>query len=158
MQLSLIISRWLALYRSVAGWGRNESKKSKNAPTIIFSLPDGRKLTAGELQGASGRVAFRDGELLDVTSWFDTRLLARVPCPRWPNHCISRRGKQAGAVITSKQSRSWRGHRNSHRSGLIPYMTERTLICLCATSKVPERTAEGPWNCRHADFSLQLQP
>jgi tetratricopeptide (TPR) repeat protein len=81
MQLSLIISRWLALYRAVAGWGRIGSKKPKNAPTIIFSLADGRKLTAGELQGVSGRVAFRDGKLLDVIGGVRYEIIGKRAVP-----------------------------------------------------------------------------
>jgi len=67
MQLSLIISRWFAGCLSLAGWGHNSSKEPKNVPTVIFTLPDGSKITIEDLQGATGRVAFRDGKLLDVT-------------------------------------------------------------------------------------------
>jgi tetratricopeptide (TPR) repeat protein len=67
MQLSTLISRWFSRSLSFAGWGRNASKEPKNVPQVIFTLPDGRKLTMEELQGVTGRVSFHDGKLLDVT-------------------------------------------------------------------------------------------
>lgn len=67
MQLSLIISRWFSRCLSLAGWGHNSSKEPKNAATVILTLPDGRKITIEDLQGVTGRVAFREGKLLDVT-------------------------------------------------------------------------------------------
>jgi tetratricopeptide (TPR) repeat protein len=81
MRLSLIISRWFARYLSLAGWGRKASKEPKNAPTIIFTLPDGRKLTTEELQGVTGRVAFRDGKLLDVTGTVRYEIIGKGAVP-----------------------------------------------------------------------------
>ncbi|HXH65668.1 MAG TPA: hypothetical protein VNI81_00610 [Candidatus Limnocylindrales bacterium] len=67
MPLSTMISKWFSRSLSFAGWGRKTSKEPENVPTIIFTLPDGRKLTLEELQGATGQVFFKDGKLLDVT-------------------------------------------------------------------------------------------
>jgi tetratricopeptide (TPR) repeat protein len=67
MLLSNIISKWFGCSVSFAGWGRKTSEVPENVPTVIFTLPDGRKLTLEELQGATGRVFFKDGKLLDVT-------------------------------------------------------------------------------------------
>jgi tetratricopeptide (TPR) repeat protein len=67
MQLSTILSRWFSRSLSFAGWRPNASKEPKNVTKVIFTLPDGRKLTMEELQGVTGRVFFRGGKLLDVT-------------------------------------------------------------------------------------------
>jgi tetratricopeptide (TPR) repeat protein len=67
MQLTLTISKWLTRWLSFVGWNRDANKEEKNGPTIIFSLPDGRKLTREELQGMTGRLYAREGKLLEVT-------------------------------------------------------------------------------------------
>jgi len=46
----------------IRGWNRHTSKETNTDPTIIFTLPDGRRLTMEELQGIAGRVAFRNGK------------------------------------------------------------------------------------------------
>lgn len=81
MQLSLIISRLLASVRAFAGWNRHTIKESKNDPMIIFTLPDGRKLTMEELQGVTGQVAFRDGRLVDVTGTVRYEIIGKGAVP-----------------------------------------------------------------------------
>lgn len=67
MDLSLMISRWLARCLSFAGLGRTSNEEPQTIPTVVLTLPDGRKITIDDLEGVTGRVAFRDGKLLDVT-------------------------------------------------------------------------------------------
>ncbi len=67
MRLSPDISKRFARCLSFAGWSRNTGKETKNAPAIILTLPDGRKLTTEELRGLTGRMTVRHGKLLDVT-------------------------------------------------------------------------------------------
>jgi hypothetical protein len=67
MQLSEAISKWIDRCVSFLGRDRKVSKGAKDAPKIVFTLPDGRKLTMEDLQGLTGRVYVRDGKLLDVT-------------------------------------------------------------------------------------------
>jgi len=67
MRLNPAISKWFARYLSFASWSHDTSKEAKNAPAIILTLPDGRKLTTEELRGLTGRMTVRDGKLLDVT-------------------------------------------------------------------------------------------
>jgi tetratricopeptide (TPR) repeat protein len=67
MRIIPSISKWFSRYVSFAGLSRDASNETKNIPTIILTLPDGRKLTTDELYGMTGSVNFRDGKLLDVT-------------------------------------------------------------------------------------------
>jgi len=67
MQLTQAISKWTDRCLSFLGRQRKASQEPKDAPTVIFTLPDGRKLTMEDLQGLTGRVYVRDGKLLDVT-------------------------------------------------------------------------------------------
>jgi tetratricopeptide (TPR) repeat protein len=67
MRLIPNISKWFSRYLSFAGSSRSAGQQTKNIPTVILTLPDGRKLTTDELDGMTGSVNFRDGKLLDVT-------------------------------------------------------------------------------------------
>ena len=67
MLLTRAISKWIDRCLSFLGRGRKVSQEPKDAPKIVFTLPDGRKLTMEDLQGLTGRVYVRDGKLLDVT-------------------------------------------------------------------------------------------
>jgi tetratricopeptide (TPR) repeat protein len=81
MQLTLAISKWLTRWRSFVGWNRDANKEEKNGPTIIFSLPDGRKLTREELQGMTGRLYAREGKLLEVTGTVRYEIIGKGKVP-----------------------------------------------------------------------------
>jgi len=61
------ISKWFARIRPFAGRSHNTTRGNKNTPTIILTLPDGRKLAAEDLRGNSGMMTVRQGKLLEVT-------------------------------------------------------------------------------------------
>ena len=128
MQLSIIVSRWFSRSLSLAGLGRNASKEPTNVAKVIFTLPDGRKLTMEELQGVTGRASFHDGKLLDVTGTVRYEVIGTSTVPA-EARLLHQQAREVGggAAITRKPSRSWSEHRNARRSGLTPYMTERTL-------------------------------
>lgn len=95
MQLSALISRWFSRSLSFAGWGRNTSKEPENVPQVIFTLPDGRKLTMEELQGATGRVSFHNGKLLDVTGTVRYEVIGSATLP--PDaRLLHQQARQAG--------------------------------------------------------------
>jgi tetratricopeptide (TPR) repeat protein len=66
MRLIVEISKWLARFRPFRGWSHETTKEKKNVPSIILTLPDGRKLTAEDLRGHSGMMTVRQGKLLEV--------------------------------------------------------------------------------------------
>ena len=121
MQLTQAISKWIARCLPFLGRGHKASQEPKDAPTIIFALPDGRKLTMEDLQGLTGRVYVRDGKLLDVNGTVRYEIIGKGSIP-------SRRERRAGAASTREPSSFWSGHRNSRRSGLTPSTTERIPI------------------------------
>ena len=82
MQLTQTISKWLARCLSFVGRDRKVSKEPKDAPRIIFTLPDGRKLTMEDLQGLTGRAYVRDGKLLDVTGTVRYEIIGKGSIPR----------------------------------------------------------------------------
>jgi tetratricopeptide (TPR) repeat protein len=61
------ISKWFARFRPLAGWSHDTTKEKRNTRTIVFTLPDGRKLAEEDLRGHSGMMTVRQGKLLDVT-------------------------------------------------------------------------------------------
>src|SRR6266853_445211 len=61
------ISKWFARYLSFAGWSHDTTNEKKNAPAIILTLPDGRKLVAEDLRGHSGMMTVHQGKLVEVT-------------------------------------------------------------------------------------------
>src|ERR1700730_4388263 len=67
MRLLVEISKWFARIRPFAGWSHDTTKGQQNSPTIILTLPDGRKLAAEDLRGHSGMMTVRQGKLLEVT-------------------------------------------------------------------------------------------
>jgi hypothetical protein len=104
-------------------------EESKNDLTIIFTLPDGRKLTMGELQGVTGQVSFRDGRLLGVTGRVRYEIIGKGAVPA-AAESLHRRARDAGgrgeyekAIALLEQA--------SELAPEWPYpcMTERTLIC-----------------------------
>ncbi len=82
MQLTQAISKWFDRCLSFVGRDRKVSKEPKDAPRIIFTLPDGRKLTMEDLQGLTGRVYVRDGKLLDVTGTVRYEIIGKRSIPR----------------------------------------------------------------------------
>jgi len=73
---------------------------------VIFTLPDGRKLTMEELQGVTGRVSFHDGKLLDVTGTVRYEVIGtRTISRRGQIISSAGTGKRGGAAITRKPSR-----------------------------------------------------
>ena len=81
MQLTEAISKWFARCLSFLGRDRKGSKESKDAPRIIFTLPDGRKLTMEDLQGLTGKVHFREGKLLEVTGTVRYEMIGKGTVP-----------------------------------------------------------------------------
>ena len=81
MQLTEVISKWFARSRSFLGWDRNVNQEPKDAPTIIFTLPDGRKLTMEDLQGLTGKVHFREGKLLEVSGTVRYEIIGKSTVP-----------------------------------------------------------------------------
>jgi tetratricopeptide (TPR) repeat protein len=70
-------------------------EESKNDLTIIFTLPDGRKLTMGELQGVTGQVSFRDGRLLGVTGRVRYEIIGKGAVPA-AAESLHRQARDAG--------------------------------------------------------------
>ncbi len=50
MPLSPVIRKWIARLLSFAGRSRAAGKEEENTFTTVFTLPDGRKLTAEDLR------------------------------------------------------------------------------------------------------------
>lgn len=96
MQLNLIVSKLFASVRSFAGWNRHTSKETNTDPTIIFTLPDGRRLTMEELQGIAGRVAFRNGKLLAVTGKVRYEIIGQGAVPA-AAELLHQQAREAGA-------------------------------------------------------------
>ncbi len=94
--LSVIISKLFASIRSLAGRSRQTIKEMKNDPTIIFTLPDGRRLTMEELQGVTGQVAFRDGKLLDVIGTVRYEIVGKGAVPA-AAESLHQQAREAGA-------------------------------------------------------------
>ena len=129
MQLTQAISKWTDRCLSFLGRQRKASQEPKDAPTVIFTLPDGRKLTMEDLQGLTGRVYVRDGKLLDVTGTVRFEIIGKGTVSRAAEALHQQAREAGGAVNTRKPSRFWSGHRSSRRTGLTPSMTERSPIC-----------------------------
>src|SRR2546422_10702506 len=127
MQLTQAISKWIARCLPFLGRGHKASQEPKDAPTIIFALPDGRKLTMEDLQGLTGRVYVRDGKLLDVNGTVRYEIIGKGSIPR-AAEALHQQAREAGAASTREPSSFWSGHRNSRRSGLTPSTTERIPI------------------------------
>jgi hypothetical protein len=98
-----------------AGCKGDEVRPVTEEHAVVFRSADGRTLTLGELQGATG--AFR------------LKSSAMRASPPKQRHCTSRRVKPVGGVSTKTRSPFWPRHRNSHRSGLIPSTTRPILTC-----------------------------
>jgi len=81
MQLTQAISKWIDRCLSFLGRDRQVNKDPKNAPRIIFTLPDGRKLTMEDLQGLTGKVHFREGKLLEVTGTVRYEIIGKGTVP-----------------------------------------------------------------------------
>jgi tetratricopeptide (TPR) repeat protein len=86
---------WFARCLSFVGWNRNASKEEKNGHTIIFSLPDGRKLTREELQGTTGRLYAREGKLLEVTGTVRYEIIGKGKVPS-EAESLHQRAREAG--------------------------------------------------------------
>ena len=82
MRLTEAVSKWFARSRSFLSWDRKVNQEPKDAPTIIFTLPDGRKLTMEDLQGLTGKVHFREGRLLEVTGTVRYEMTGKGTVPR----------------------------------------------------------------------------
>jgi hypothetical protein len=95
MQLTQTISKWIDRCLSFLGRDRKVSQEPKDAPTIIFTLPDGRKLTMEDLQGLTGRVYVRDGKLLDVTGTVRYEIIGKGSIPR-AAEALHQQAREAG--------------------------------------------------------------
>ena len=127
MRLTLAISKWFARCLSFLDRDRKWRKESEDAPTIIFTLPDGRRPTMEDLRGMTGTLFARNGKLLEVTGTVRYEIIGKGSIPR-AAESWHQQAREA-AVNTSKPSSFWSGHRNSRRSGLTRSMTERSPIC-----------------------------
>jgi len=81
MQLTRAISKWIDRCLSFLGLDRKVSQEPKDAHTIIFTLPDDRKLTMEDLRGLTGKIYVRDGKLLDVTGTVRYEIIGRGTVP-----------------------------------------------------------------------------
>jgi len=95
MQLTQAISKWIARCLPFLGRGHKASQEPKDAPTIIFALPDGRKLTMEDLQGLTGRVYVRDGKLLDVNGTVRYEIIGKGCIPR-AAEALHQQAREAG--------------------------------------------------------------
>jgi len=95
MQLTQAISKWIARCLPFLGRGHKASQEPKDAPTIIFALPDGRKLTMEDLQGLTGRVYVRDGKLLDVNGTVRYEIIGKGSIPR-AAEALHQQAREAG--------------------------------------------------------------
>src|SRR5437899_10597064 len=95
MQLTQAISKWIARCLPFLGRGHKASQGPKDAPTIIFALPDGRKLTMEDLQGLTGRVYVRDGKWLDVNGTVRYEIIGKGSIRR-PADARHQQGREAG--------------------------------------------------------------
>lgn len=67
MPLDFEMPKWLAHLLSFVGWNSQPNKEKGGEATIIFTMPNGQRLTRDELAGLTGRVNFRNGKLLEVS-------------------------------------------------------------------------------------------
>ena len=95
MQLNPKISKWFARLLSFAGLRRDTPNETKDAPTIIFTLPDGRRITMEELQGLTGSVNFREGKLLEVTGKVRYEFIGKGSVPA-AAEALHQQARQAG--------------------------------------------------------------
>ena len=95
MQLTQAISKWIDRCLSFLGRDRQVNKDPKNAPRIIFTLPDGRKLTMEDLQGLTGKVHFREGKLLEVTGTVRYEIIGKGSIPR-AAEALHQQAREAG--------------------------------------------------------------
>jgi tetratricopeptide (TPR) repeat protein len=82
MPLDLGIRKWVVHLLSFVGGNRATGKEEENTFTTVFTLPDGRKLTAEDLRGLSGRMNVREGKLLDVTGTVRYEVIGKRTVPR----------------------------------------------------------------------------
>lgn len=95
MRLNPNIFKWFARYLKREGWKNSKGKESSTSPVVIFALPDGRKLTAEELKGLTGRANFREGKLLAVTGNVQYEIITKGSVPE-EAAVLHRQGRQAG--------------------------------------------------------------
>jgi len=81
MPLTQAISKWIDRCLSFFGRDRKVSQEPKEAPRIIFTLPDGRKLTMEDLRGLTGKMYVREGKLLDVTGTVRYEIIGKGTVP-----------------------------------------------------------------------------
>jgi tetratricopeptide (TPR) repeat protein len=89
------IFQWFARYLKREDWKNSTSAESNTSPVVIFSLPDGRKLTAEELKGLTGRANIREGKLLAVTGNVQYEIIGEGSVPDEAAF-LHRQGRQAG--------------------------------------------------------------
>ena len=129
MQIALVIPKWIDRCLSFLGRDRKVSKEPKDAPTIIFTLPDGRKLRMEDLQGLTGRVCVRDGKLLDVTGTVRYEIIGKGSVPI-AAEALHQQAREAGGRGEHKKAiELLQRDRNSRPSGVTPFMTGRSPIC-----------------------------
>ena len=95
MQLTRAISKWFDRCRSFVGRGRKVSQEPKHAPRIIFTLPDGRKLTMEDLRGMTGTMFAREGKLLEVTGTVRYEIIGKGNIPR-AAEALHQQAREAG--------------------------------------------------------------
>ena len=89
------ISKWFARYLSYARWSHDTTKETKNAPTIVLTLPDGRKLAAEDLRGQTGMMTVRHGKLLGVTGMVQYEIIGKDNVPA-AAESLHQRAREAG--------------------------------------------------------------
>jgi len=94
MRLNSILPKWIAR-RLTPERRHTEATQPHNAPEVVLTLPDGRKLTTEELRGLAGRMTVREGKLLTVTGSVSYEVVGRSSISA-EAESFHQQGRQAG--------------------------------------------------------------